>query len=193
MAIFFDMDGVMAQFYNDPDFLTNMHKEGYFISLQPYTALCTAFRILHKVRQDIYILTAYHAEDPWVPHEKKLWTRNMFGQDAADFDMIICPCGTNKAEYAEQKIGRRLRRYDVLVDDHTPNLQHWQAAGGTGIKFINEINGHGGKWKGERMSYTSNYGAMLAMLMRHILRGETFEKEEKSYERSENYQRAKAV
>ena len=74
MAIFFDMDGVMAQFYKDPNFLTNMHKEGYFIGLLPYTDLCTAFRILHKVRQDIYILTAYHAEDPWVPHGKKLWT-----------------------------------------------------------------------------------------------------------------------
>ena len=195
MAIFFDMDGVLAQFYRDPEFLSNMHKEGYFVGLQPYDSICTAFRLLHKVHQDVYILTAYNVEDPWVRDEKRMWVKYKFGQDVADFDMIICPCGANKAEYAERKIGRKLRPYDVLLDDHTPNLLHWQAAGGSGIKFINEINGHGGKWKGQRLSYTDSYGVLLAALFKYMLQGDTTERKEKEKHdrRYEEYQRAKAV
>lgn len=161
MAIFLDMDGVLAQFYKDPDFMQNMHKEGYFIGLQPYEPMCRAMKYVASTRDDVYILTAYHTEDPWAKTEKTLWVKHIFGEDFADFNLIICPCGANKAEYAEAKLGRKICKYDVLVDDHTPNLLRWEASGGLGIKFINEINGHGGKWTGYRLPHTTPYGPMM--------------------------------
>ena len=35
-----------------------------------------------------------------------------------------------------------------MFDDYSQNLHEWQAAGGTGIKCYNGINGNNGTWKG---------------------------------------------
>ena len=45
---------------------------------------------------------------------------------------------------------RQLTKEDVLVDDHTPNLIEGEAAGGTGVKWLNGINGNGGRFEGFR-------------------------------------------
>lgn len=46
----------------------------------------------------------------------------------------------SKVAAAERKLGRNLRKTDVLVDDNNDNLEAWVAAGGSAIKYINDIN-----------------------------------------------------
>ena len=46
---------------------------------------------------------------------------------------------------------RKLGKMDILVDDHTPNLKRWETAGGTGVKWLNGINGKNGRFEGIRV------------------------------------------
>ena len=57
----------------------------------------------------------------------------------------------DKAEFVETMLHRKLGKMDILVDDHTPNLTRWETAGGTGIKWLNGINGKNGRFEGIRL------------------------------------------
>ena len=56
---------------------------------------------------------------------------------------------------------RRLSRADILIDDHTPNLHRWEAAGGTGIKWLNQVNGNNGRFEGARLGSAEELRAVL--------------------------------
>ena len=56
-----------------------------------------------------------------------------------------------QAEFVETMLHRKLGKMDILVDDHTPNLTRWETAGGTGVKWLNGINGKNGRFEGIRV------------------------------------------
>ncbi len=64
---------------------------------------------------------------------------------------LFVPYGKNKAEFVETMLHRKLGKMDILVDDHTPNLTRWETAGGTGVKWLNGINGKNGRFEGIRV------------------------------------------
>lgn len=56
---------------------------------------------------------------------------------------------------------RKLSTADILIDDHTPNLHHWEEAGGLGVKWLNEINGNNGRFEGARVGSTEELREVL--------------------------------
>ena len=56
-----------------------------------------------------------------------------------------------QAQFVETMLHRKLGKMDILVDDHTPNLKRWETAGGTGVKWLNGINGKNGRFEGIRV------------------------------------------
>ena len=74
---------------------------------------------------------------------------------------LFVPYGKNKAEFIEAMLHRRLSRADILIDDHTPNLHRWEAAGGPGIKWLNQVNGNNGRFEGARVGSAEELRAVL--------------------------------
>ena len=46
----------------------------------------------------------------------------------------------SKVKTAQHWLGRNLQANDILIDDFNPNLEEWENAGATAIKFLNGNN-----------------------------------------------------
>jgi hypothetical protein len=71
--------------------------------------------------------------------------------------------GANKTEFVPGGI----REGDVLIDDYNKNLEEWRAAGGTSVKFVNDINDRaliGKRWDGERVYFSTSAEETAARL-----------------------------
>jgi|GEM_PF-3137023 len=82
--------------------------------------------------------------------EKKKWL-DKYLPGISSSHCLFVPYGINKAEFVETMLHRKLGKMDILVDDHTPNLTRWETAGGTGVKWLNGINGKNGRFEGIRV------------------------------------------
>ena len=82
--------------------------------------------------------------------EKKKWL-DKYLPGISSSHCLFVPYGKNKAEFVETMLHRKLGKMDILVDDHTPNLTRWETAGGTGVKWLNGINGKNGRFEGIRV------------------------------------------
>ena len=93
--------------------------------------------------------------------EKKKWLDRYLPEiDSAH--CLFVPYGkTNKAEFLAGMLHRRLNKADILIDDHTPNLQYWEKAGGLGVKWLNGINGKKGCFEGARVGSAKELRAVL--------------------------------
>lgn len=134
-------------------------KPGYYADLEPETELLDFMRAAMKRGENIYILSSYYT-DTRALLEKKKW----LDQYLPEIDSAHClfvPYGKNKAEFIEAMLHRRLSRADILIDDHTPNLHRWEAAGGTGIKWLNQVNGNNGRFEGARVGSAEELRAVL--------------------------------
>ncbi len=58
------------------------------------------------------------------------------------------PCGTEKASFFHELVGRPITRADILVDDCSDVLRGWETYGGTAVKVRTPENGSKGTWKG---------------------------------------------
>ena len=57
---------------------------------------------------------------------------------------------------------RRLNKADILIDDHTPNLQYWEKAPvAWALKWLNGINGKKGCFEGARVGSAKELRAVL--------------------------------
>ncbi|MFR5733170.1 MAG: hypothetical protein ACLUD2_15645 [Clostridium sp.] len=56
----------------------------------------------------------------------------------------MCRIGKNGGRVYRGSAASQAQPGDILIDDHTPNLHRWEAAGGTGIKWLNQVNGNNG-------------------------------------------------
>ena len=157
MRVYFDMDGTIAKWCDVP--VEESRKPGYYADLEPETELLDFVRAAMKRGENIYILSSYYT-DTRALLEKKKW----LDQYLPEIDSAHClfvPYGKNKAEFIEAMLHRRLSRADILIDDHTPNLHRWEAAGGTGIKWLNQVNGNNGRFEGARVGSAEELRAVL--------------------------------
>ena len=157
MRVYFDMDGTIAKWCDVP--VEESRKPGYYADLEPETELLDFMRAAMKRGENIYILSSYYT-DTRALLEKKKW----LDQYLPEIDSAHClfvPYGKNKAEFIEAMLHRRLSRADILIDDHTPNLHRWEAAGGTGIKWLNQVNGNNGRFEGARVGSAEELRAVL--------------------------------
>ena len=162
--LFVDMDGTLAEWRNIIFSATIKKPEdikkaidklngilltpGYFYSLLPHENVVKAVNNLIDTF-DVYIATcAMNPDDPEGPaFEKKEWAKRYLPNIKEDHILII-PNGENKTEY----IPGGIKPGDILLDDYTKNLKEWEAAGGTGVKLLNDINEKHGTWKKSAVS-----------------------------------------
>ena len=144
--LFVDMDGTLTKFIPQ-DSVNALYYKGYFLNLPPQENVVEAVKIIVKEYPEIevFVLTAFLADSGYAYMEKKAWLDAVLPQiDVAH--RIFVPNGSDKKEYVHN-----FSNTDVLLDDHTPNLNKWAPA--RGIKLINDINNKNGSWKGEKVSY----------------------------------------
>ena len=145
---FFDMDGVLFKFDNTLTSLEPLYEEGYFRELPTHRLAVQCMQ--HMLDQDpehVYVLTHY-IDSPFAYNEKKEVLQELF--PALDIhNIILVPYGKNKVDYVPIAV----KENDYLIDDYNLNLEQWKDAGGSPIKFVNDINDRHGTWKGNRIEY----------------------------------------
>ncbi len=140
--IFFDMDGVLAEYKYVP--YEEMLKEGYFGELAPQAEAVEALKLLAADPGiELYTLSAVIRENPWALGEKQNWLRKQLGSSLGSVVSIFPFCGESKASVVPGGI----RPTDILIDDYNANLRDWEKSA-VAIKFLNGINNRHGSWKG---------------------------------------------
>jgi len=144
MNLYVDMDGVLAEYGIVP--LSALYKPGYFKSLKPQTNVVEGLKAFTEAHPEVNVsvLSCILSDRPYAKEEKLEWLKDNcpFLEDA---EKIFIPCGTSKKMMAQGE-------ENFLLDDHSPNVidfddgKHYH-----GIKLINDINGKGEKWTGERI------------------------------------------
>lgn len=59
---------------------------------------------------------------------------------APAMDSRFIPSATKKADVISTRLGRNLTPRDILIDDFNEELNTWKEAGGTAIKYVNDVN-----------------------------------------------------
>lgn len=149
LNIYFDMDGVIAKYepeaYRSKNALYFQPNVHYFKTVPPnrkglhfLELLCTIFKekyktiLLTKLNSGSESLDEEHFKD------KNEW-RIKHCPFLSDEQFIVT---TGSKHVTIQHLENRpyLKPTEILIDDYNPNLRAWQNAGGTAIKFCNDIN-----------------------------------------------------
>ncbi len=147
--VFIDMDGTLCRFHDtDHNYIERMWEKGFYIGLKPFEELVKAISLCADRNPDVefYVLSAVlETEPPFAEDEKRQWVQEHIPQIKPE-RMIFVPAGADKASFIEN-----FDKNCYLLDDYNKNLREWQNAGGTSIKFINDINNRGlGAYGGEK-------------------------------------------
>lgn len=145
--IFVDMDGTVANFFEQEDCLERMYEENFFRNLKPLHFADFINEMATYDQDNVYILSAC-VDTEYCMQEKRDWIDEHI-PFIKEENIILCKVGQNKAEVVELLLDIELTKEDILYDDYTQNLEEWEWAGGHGIKALNGINHTSGKWKGE--------------------------------------------
>ena len=147
--VFFDMDGVLANYPKGAQ-LEEMYQKGYYENLSPQDNMLSMYNTLHDNYSDVktYVLTCYLADSPYALKEKMRWLKKYL----PNADPIYVPCGKSKSDYVYIHTGQPVSKTDFLIDDFTQNLIEFEKNGGTGIKLLNGINDTNKTWRGLRIN-----------------------------------------
>lgn len=143
--LFVDLDGTLAE-WRQAASMEDLLQEGYFSSLLPHKSLVEAVQELVSRGEEVYVLSAYLTESKYAEKEKRQWCNRWLPLLPADHVLLV-PTTTPKCEYIESVFGK-IGKNDFLLDDYSKNLHEWVAAGGSGIKYVNDVNWTKGTWQG---------------------------------------------
>lgn len=134
--VFIDMDGVLCEYRSEATF-EDMKSCGYFSSLAPRMEMVKSVRGLIKLdKYDVYVLSAVILECSEQSKKEKMEWLDKYVPEIDDAHRIFTICGTSKAKAIDE-----ISSNDILLDDHSPNLNDWVKSGGKAIKVLNECNG----------------------------------------------------
>lgn len=141
--VFFDMDGVLAEYKYVP--YEDMLKEGYFYNLAPQKEAIEAMETFAAdPNLEVHTLSAVIEECEYALKDKQRWL-----EDHVPFLQKIhvnyLPCGKDKTE----AVPGGIRPTDILIDDYNFNLNQWREKA-VAIKYLNGVNDRRGTWKGLR-------------------------------------------
>lgn len=146
--LFLDMDGTATVWKTVET--ERLYEKGYYRSLRPHSALVKVIRDDIRAGAQVVILSHYLSDSDYALTEKMEWVDEFIPEIK---NRLFVPYGICKAEYVCEYFGiKRLSSNFVLLDDYSTNLFEWQLYGGTGIKFLNNCNGTGLRWKGARIT-----------------------------------------
>lgn len=161
-AVFFDQDGTLNKWrWID---INLVKQEGYFKTVKPHTNVITASDILSFMGRPVGTYGAAWLEDGHSVADKDWWMDKYVSHIPKE-DRVYVPCGSEKASYFAEKVGRKITKADILIDDCSEVLRSWESYGGTGIKVRTEENGHNGTWRG----YSFNADASARAISEYIL------------------------
>ena len=164
---FLDMDGTLAVWQTGKE--DELLQKGYFRNLPP-TEFVPPFREFAKQHADQVYILSHCLTEGYADEDKRGWLDEYFPEISEEHRLLL-PCGVCKADFVMDLFHLdHIPGNWVLFDDYSKNLHAWKAAGGTGLKCYNGINGNHGTWKGAS-----------AMWSRDITEFIKKDKEEKTY------------
>lgn len=155
--LFVDMDGTLARFHDETQYLERMFEKNFFRDLKPFADAVRGVKYFIQANPgtEVYILSAaVDGEPPYCKDEKNAWLDENLPEINAQH-RIFTSMGANKADF----IPGGITKTDILFDDYNKNLEEWQAEGGFAIKCKNNINHRGlvGKlWQGAVIDTSHN-------------------------------------
>lgn len=134
--LFFDMDDTLAKF-STPNWMNEVNNEGYFKELDPLPFLDEVNKLAALCPENVYILSAC-INNPYCKPDKIEWLKKHLPA-AMKEHVFFSKVGKSKPNYVKYRF-KKIDKYDILIDDYSKNLEEWEAAGGTAIKFKNDHN-----------------------------------------------------
>ena len=142
-----DMDGTLARFHDEVDYLERMFEQGFFEELAPFENMVEGIRLFIKDHPDVEVYTCSAAvQSPFCQGEKDAWLDRYLPEISKE-NRIYTEVGKSKADY----LPGGATKDDYLLDDYNRGLNKFLFDGGSAIKCHNNINQKGvGAHGGER-------------------------------------------
>ena len=168
--LFIDMDGTLARFHDEVQYLERMFEKDFFLELKPFEKMVEALRLFVADNPGIpvFILSAcVVGAPPYCRKEKQEWCDKHLPFIKPENTLFV-PMNKNKADF----IPGGITHNDYLYDDYNKNLEQWQQSGGQAIKCKNNIN-HLGKygklWEGKLIDNQCSPFFISAMLKEYVM------------------------
>ena len=152
--IFFDMDGVIADWDNEASF-EDTFRPRYFLDRTVAWKVRELVNLLIEKGYPVAFLSAVYMEGT-ARDDKDTWLNRLGFKDVPKF---FVPYGDTKAHYVQAS------PKNILIDDFTKNLIEWEEAGFTGIKYYNQFNGTRHQWNGYSISHKMSVDKMATIVM----------------------------
>ncbi len=130
--VYFDMDGTLAKWYKDGRGLSYPEqildpRNHYYRDLEPNDYVVELAKECVAMGLNVCVLSS---ADIYCVEDKILWL-NKYCPFIKDENILFCPIGANKSDYA------RNASRSVLIDDYHVNLDEWV---GTAVKLVTDCN-----------------------------------------------------
>lgn len=140
-AIYFDMDGTLADLYSSENWLDKLraYDPTPYMEAKPLLRLASLARVLNRLQKNGYHIgvvswlskVSTPAYDAAVTAAKYGWLEKHL--PSVTFDNIrIVPYGTPKSTLVAEQVG-------ILFDDENRNREEWEAAGGVAYDVRNIV------------------------------------------------------
>lgn len=173
--LFLDMDGTLARFHDQVNFLERMFEKDFFRNLLPFENMVQGVSQFIKSHPEIevYILSAkVLGEPPYCESEKHTWL-DIYLPEIPRERRIFTEIGRPKSAF----IPGGITKNDYLLDDYNRGLNQWLYDGGKAVKCHNNINqrglgAYGGKsgnlWIGPMVHVDDEPEMICAELEQHM-------------------------
>lgn len=168
--LFVDMDGTLARFHDEAQYLERMFEKDFFRNLKPFEEIVEAIKTFKDNNPDVevFILSAaVSGEPPYCRSEKHAWLDEHLPCIDRDH-RIFTRVGEPKSKYIPGGISLN----DFLLDDYNVGLEQWVADGGRAIKAKNNINHkglNGALWRGSLVDILQKPQDICDALERELL------------------------
>lgn len=140
--LFLDMDGTLAKFYANPNYMEKMFEPNYFATLKPYAIVDTIKEIIKEMPIVKVMVLSACVDTEYCEEEKQIWLDHYLPEIPQE-NRAFCKVGEDKTDLARLLVGKD--DINILLDDYSVNLEQWKAQGWVAIKFINGVNDKQGK------------------------------------------------
>ena len=135
--LFLDMDGTLAKFYANPNYMEKMFEPNYFATLKPYAIVDTIKEIIKEMPIVKVMVLSACVDTEYCETEKEIWLDHYLPEIAPE-NRAFCKVGEDKTDLARLLVGKD--DINILLDDYSVNLKQWKAQGWVAIKFVNGMN-----------------------------------------------------